>query len=190
MYFRGDPNLMPPDVSERVPINRRDKVEKGWDKEYPYFVELREAEDVEVLAQYLVNISYPLSGRKRDASPSRGTLKDNSLEDEVLWEGAKVTITANRYERNSVARKLCIAKWGTRCAACSIDMSEVYGPRGAGFIHVHHLNPIGKQKGEYRLDPINDLRPVCPNCHAIIHRYDPPLQIDELKALVKSAKSP
>jgi hypothetical protein len=33
----------------------------------------------------------------------------------------------------------------------------------------------------YKVDPINDLRPVCPNCHAMIHRgTGPALTVDEL----------
>jgi len=34
---------------------------------------------------------------------------------------------------------------------------------------VHHLVPISKIGKKYRVDPIKDLRPVCPNCHAVIH---------------------
>jgi 5-methylcytosine-specific restriction protein A len=35
----------------------------------------------------------------------------------------------------------------------------------------------------YTVDPIKDLRPVCPNCHAIIHRTDPPCSVDELRQI-------
>ncbi len=35
---------------------------------------------------------------------------------------------------------------------------------GEGFIHVHHLKPLSEVGYEYRVDPIRDLRPVCPNC--------------------------
>ncbi|WP_444659086.1 hypothetical protein ACRQV7_00760 [Caproiciproducens sp. R2] len=34
---------------------------------------------------------------------------------------------------------------------------------------------------EYIVDPIEDLEPVCPNCHAMLHRTAPPLSIEELK---------
>lgn len=35
-------------------------------------------------------------------------------------------------------------------------------------------------------DPLNDLIPVCPNCHAMLHRTDPPLMPDDLKARLVS----
>jgi len=41
-------------------------------------------------------------------------------------------------------------------------------------------------KDEYEVDPINDLRPVCPNCHAMLHRKKPPLTIEELETIINS----
>jgi 5-methylcytosine-specific restriction protein A len=39
--------------------------------------------------------------------------------------------------------------------------------------------------GEYQVDPIADLRPVCPNCHAMLHSRRPtPLSIAELKRII------
>jgi predicted HNH restriction endonuclease len=38
---------------------------------------------------------------------------------------------------------------------------------------------------EYRLNPIADLRPGCPNCHAVIHRREPPFSIDEVKQMLR-----
>ena len=39
-------------------------------------------------------------------------------------------------------------------------------------------------KENYRLDPINDLIPVCPNCHAMLHRRCPPYTPEELKNML------
>ncbi|MEI8372579.1 MAG: hypothetical protein WCJ35_07065 [Planctomycetota bacterium] len=39
---------------------------------------------------------------------------------------------------------------------------------------------------EYKVDPVNDLRPVCANCHAILHRLKPAYSIDEVKAFRQS----
>ncbi|MGA9069080.1 MAG: hypothetical protein WB424_02425 [Terracidiphilus sp.] len=40
-------------------------------------------------------------------------------------------------------------------------------------------------KGNARkINPINDLRPVCPNCHEMLHRSDPPYTIDQLKKII------
>jgi 5-methylcytosine-specific restriction protein A len=37
---------------------------------------------------------------------------------------------------------------------------------------------------EYEVDPINDLIPVCPNCHAMIHRRRPAYSIEEVKKML------
>lgn len=50
---------------------------------------------------------------------------------------------------------------------------------------VHHLKKLADIKAEYEVDPIKDLQPVCPNCHAMIHRQDPPIEIEELKKQLK-----
>ena len=42
--------------------------------------------------------------------------------------------------------------------------------KAKNFIHVHHVTPISKVGREYKIDPIKDLIPLCPNCHAMIHK--------------------
>lgn len=49
---------------------------------------------------------------------------------------------------------------------------------------MHHRVPIAFVGANYHVNPVNDLVPVCPNCHAMLHRREPPLEIDELRALV------
>ena len=46
----------------------------------------------------------------------------------------------------------------------------MYGEIGKDFIHVHHLIPLNEIGKEYIVDYKNDLIPVCPNCHAMLHR--------------------
>lgn len=103
----------------------------------------------------------------------------------ALIEGAQKTVIINAYERNSTARKKCISHWGVKCQVCDVVLQDVYGEIANGFIQVHHLVPIHQIGQEYTLDPINDLRPVCPNCHAMLHRKKTPLSIAELKELMK-----
>ncbi len=96
-------------------------------------------------------------------------------------EGARFTVTINAYERNPKARKACIAHHGYLCATCGFDFAAVYGDWGKDFIHVHHIKPIGKIGKQYEIDPIKDLIPVCPNCHAMIHRMEPALTVTQLR---------
>jgi 5-methylcytosine-specific restriction protein A len=109
-----------------------------------------------------------------------------SNEDEItnLYEGAKQTITVNRYERNNQARQKCIEYYGTDCYICGFNFDKIFGEIGKGFIHVHHLIPLAEINQEYEVDPVKDLRPVCPNCHAMIHKKNPPFTIEEIKNLL------
>jgi 5-methylcytosine-specific restriction enzyme A len=99
-------------------------------------------------------------------------------------EGAQRIITVNSYERNSRARQACIDHHGAICSICRFDFAEKYGEMGHGYIHVHHLTPIAEVGDEYELDPIADLRPVCPNCHAMIHSRIPAYTIDDVKRAI------
>ncbi|WP_211221636.1 HNH endonuclease [Desulfocurvibacter africanus] len=124
---------------------------------------------------------WSLSAQAREGQDFPDELPQNIL----ITEGAKRQILVNTYERDSTARQKCIDKWGVKCSACGLDFEKKYGVRGAGFIHVHHLKPISQIGKEYTLDPANDLRPLCPNCHAMIHRSSPIISIDELKEVIK-----
>lgn len=103
-------------------------------------------------------------------------------------EGATRQVLVNRYERDANARSACIQHWGMVCYVCSFDFQKTYGELGRGFIHVHHLTDIASVGAAYEVDPHVDLRPVCPNCHAMLHTQRPAIDIEVLKAiLVKRA---
>lgn len=97
-----------------------------------------------------------------------------------LFEGEANVIRSRRYERNPVARRICIEKHGCRCAVCGFDFAKEYGEIGKGFIEVHHINPISDVGHQYAVDPEKDLIPLCSNCHSMIHRKKPPYMPDEL----------
>lgn len=98
-------------------------------------------------------------------------------------EGSLRRIPVNRYERDRAAREACVKHWGTACLVCGFDFGAAFGELGHGFVHVHHLVELSSIGHEYEVDPVHDLRPVCPNCHAMLHRRRPALTIDELRLL-------
>lgn len=100
-------------------------------------------------------------------------------------EGTRRQTLVNGYERSPEARLACLAHYGTSCSVCGFNFEARYGDIGRGFIHVHHLVPIASIGKAYLVDPISDLRPVCPNCHEMLHRHEPPYSIDELKRLIR-----
>ena len=105
----------------------------------------------------------------------------------VFVEGCKLRVMVNRYERDPIVRAKCIERFGAYCSVCETDLKAIYGDVAAGFIHVHHLTPLAKIGKGSIIDPKKDLRPVCPNCHAIIHRGNPPYSIETVKSFLKCA---
>lgn len=102
---------------------------------------------------------------------------------EQYCEGARTAVWVSKVERSPAARAKCIEHHGLRCCVCSFCFGEAFGDLGLGFIHVHHLNPISESSEERSVDPILDLRPICPNCHAMVHRESPPISIDRLRSI-------
>lgn len=109
-------------------------------------------------------------------------------DDTEFTEGAVRQIMVNAYERDRAARAACIAKFGLRCAVCDVSFAERYGEIGKKFIHVHHKKPLAMRRKEYKLRPTIDLVPVCPNCHAMLHTKNPPLAVDDLRAIYQQNK--
>lgn len=103
-------------------------------------------------------------------------------------EGAARAVLINAYERSLEAREKCIEYYKPICFVCGFDFRKFYGEIGNNYIHVHHLIPLHKIGKQYNVDPKNDLRPVCANCHAMIHRKKEPLSIDELRKRIADAK--
>lgn len=111
---------------------------------------------------------------------------DEEIEkDKILIEGLTKQITVNIYERNPIARSKCIEHFGAVCKVCDFDFEQKYGVIGKGFIHVHHILDLSLIKKEYEVDFKKDLVPVCPNCHAMLHKRKPAFQIDELRKLLQ-----
>lgn len=101
-------------------------------------------------------------------------------------EGRSLKVKVNRFERDPEAREQCIKHYGVSCQVCGLDFKGLYGAIGEGFIHVHHLVPLAIIDKAYVVNPIEDLRPVCPNCHAMLHKKRPPFSIEELRSMMNN----
>ncbi|MGI6487845.1 MAG: HNH endonuclease [Syntrophothermaceae bacterium] len=82
-----------------------------------------------------------------------------------------------------------MAHYGSRCVVCGFDFEKIYGPIGKDKIHIHHLIPLSEIQKEYEVDPIRDLRPVCPNCHLIIHSKREPFTIEEVRKMITMTRN-
>lgn len=104
----------------------------------------------------------------------------------IHTEGAKKKVTVNSYERDSKARQKCLEHFGYNCAVCEMNFKDRYKGIEGNPIHVHHLNPISESNGERKVDPLEDLIPVCPNCHAVIHSNPGLYSIGEAKEMLQN----
>lgn len=113
-----------------------------------------------------------------------GELKESDTE----YEGAKKTVTVNKYERSSKARENAIHHHGVNCQICNLNFETLYGEIGKNFIHIHHIIPIHQIAKNYKIDYKNDLIPVCPNCHSMLHRKVNGTEptIEELKKMLRN----
>ena len=115
-------------------------------------------------------------------------LRFSPMRDRRLWSSSK----GRRCRWWSIAMSATVRLVRRRfaCTAAGVRYAVWIWPAAMaksakGFIHIHHLIPLSGIKQDYRLNPETDLIPVCPNCHAMLHRRDPPFTPEELKARLR-----
>jgi len=104
-------------------------------------------------------------------------------------EGRRRLETHWTRERNRKVVAHAKAVWsaqegGLRCAACGFDFEAVYGEHGAGFIEAHHVVPLNEVQ-EVTKTTVDDLAPLCSNCHRIIHKIRPMPGVAEFAAMIE-----
>jgi 5-methylcytosine-specific restriction enzyme A len=138
----------------------------------------------------LTDQGFRVTGNKDEDTQRNDNFFPDELASETEFiEGAAIQVTVNRYERDRKARQAALDYHGCRCKVCDTDMTAVYGDIAQGFIHIHHLIPLSAIREDYHLDPLKDLIPVCPNCHAMLHRRNPPFTPEELRNRLKNSLS-
>jgi hypothetical protein len=118
-----------------------------------------------------------------------GRILDETIEitkiKDLYVEGALRDVQMQRYERSSAARQACLAHYGYDCFACGANLQRRYCGLQVELIHVHHEEPLAANPGSRKVDPVAELKPVCPNCHAVIHSKSPPYSIAELRQMLR-----
>lgn len=117
--------------------------------------------------------------------PGYISVENNS---EQYTEGKIYNSKLTRYERDAEAREKCLEYYGYSCIICGFNFEKKYGKMAKKIIHVHHLTPLSDIKKSHVINPIKDLRPVCPNCHIILHLNRPPLSIEAVKKILQNDK--
>jgi len=102
-------------------------------------------------------------------------------------EGAISLKLSKKYERSRINRALCLAEHGYTCKACGILMEAKYGQVAKDFAEVHHIVPVSLMGAPRVVDPINELVPLCPNCHSVAHKRNPPFGIEAIIEMISEA---
>jgi len=100
-------------------------------------------------------------------------------------EGARYTTEATFRARNRALIEAKKASSDYRCDVCGMGFEDVYGPIGREHIVAHHKYPIGRRKCASKTT-MHDIALVCDNCHAMLHREDPPLSIGALRRRLRA----
>lgn len=107
----------------------------------------------------------------------------NSLESSS--EGTMKKVYTSVYERDPKLRKEALRRHGLTCFACGFNFEQVYGEYAKGYIHIHHTQPLFENEGKKRKGIVEDLVPVCANCHSVIHRRrNETKSINEIKEMI------
>ena len=111
-------------------------------------------------------------------------------ENVIIEEGVKKLRESELYQRSKYLRDYALDYFanndGLDCKCCTFNFSDFYGSDiGNGFIEIHHVKPVFKYGNDDLIKTIkaavNNLMPVCSNCHRMIHRnWSKPLEIQVL----------
>jgi 5-methylcytosine-specific restriction protein A len=76
-----------------------------------------------------------------------------------------------------------------KCKICCFDFEDFYGEYGKGFIEIHHQKPVfqfdGDDTEQTIVQALENVVPVCPNCHRMIHKCKAePLSLEAIKEYV------
>lgn len=100
-------------------------------------------------------------------------------ENEMVLEGKKTQQLSTVKSRSKKIRDAALAHYRDedshiRCAVCGFDFEEAYGSLGKDYIELHHEHPICQYSHEgveqILADAVANMKPLCANCHRMIHR--------------------
>jgi 5-methylcytosine-specific restriction protein A len=170
--------------AEQDPILRRDELNFG-----PKRIWISQSSGVTIPEETAKELERRWLAHLRKVKRAPLTLPDEIIAERGFPDGAKQRVTVNRYERDPRNRAGCIAIHGHRCVICGFEFGRVYGELGRNFIHVHHIVSLATLKGRPRKpNPRRDLRPICPNCHAMVHIGRQNRTIREMQRIVSATK--
>ena len=128
---------------------------------------------------FLIALNFDIRDKKTGRSIS---IQAEDEDDAAVYpEGRRLYALHRKLERNPKIARLVknkrLKETGDLCCeVCKFSFCKKYGVIGVGFIEAHHTIPLSEVKGQ-RLTKIKDIALVCSNCHRMLHRANPILDV-------------
>jgi hypothetical protein len=116
-------------------------------------------------------------------------LKEMVKEQQEYLEGFKREVTRELRARNRSVVEEAKRRFGVTCVVCGFNFGNFYGPSAHGFIEGHHLEAMATYHGPRKVTA-SQIRPVCANCHRMLHRGKQLLSIERLKRMIREEGTP
>lgn len=162
--------------------------------------ELKYSSHLKLYSMFLESKHFKQLFKSRIASPKEqvSTPKETAQsvshqpKEREMTEGEKKHVEFETAHRNPKLRQACLDKYGYQCQCCGMDFASMYGEElGANFIEVHHLQMISTYDENRPEDYVENLVPLCSNCHSMIHHgKQGPLSLHELREAYRGDKKP
>ncbi|MDD2870603.1 MAG: HNH endonuclease [Candidatus Gracilibacteria bacterium] len=114
----------------------------------------------------------------------------------LINEGIQKVINVKTYNRSDRLRNIAINHFKKSdgklyCECCSFCFDLFYGAEiSKNYIEIHHKRPIFQYEGEdinVKIEnALNNLSPLCSNCHRMIHRDKNTKKIDDIVVAIKT----
>ncbi len=140
-------------------------------------------------------VRFPLTDSKKELQKLARGQDMEVLDEQIVHEGELRTRTVEYRTRSRELRSAAIEKYAINgriaCAACDFEYGLAYPNIGEGYIQIHHLKPVSFMRGETinLSDALNNVCPLCANCHQMVHTSTPPLAITKLKSILRVSYS-
>lgn len=168
-------------ISKQIPLNQEMKAANEA-------AELRYSSHLKLYSMFLESKEYKQLFKRRIAGanekPALPSSTPSKSREREMTEGEKKHVEYELAHRNPALRQACLDKYGYQCQCCGMDFASLYGEElGGNFIEVHHLKMISTFDEGRPDDYVENLVPLCSNCHSMIHHgKQGPLTLGELRA--------
>ena len=172
-------------IMSDVPVAKEEKVEREVVKPNPV------VEPSMTIKKAVVDEN--IKEQKSEEKQSVTELKQE--ENNVSPQEATKTIEESKIQQEKVAqledyktsiKKACLEYYGAICDICGFDYGYTYGEAYENMIEVHNIHQQDSEEILPNTDPVKDLIPVCCNCHKVIHSKQPPINVDDMRNMVKA----